>query len=345
MNENSSNNGQPDHIVPSRLPILDDVKKVPLPDTDTPVLPEDSNGRRKMGDFLGDAEECKEHIDDIREIGSSVFQGGSLVESLLSTIITNKLKKYVYLKPWDFQKYLVDKKEIQSLPELDFDKMDPLERRLRFIFLRKVFLVFSAQLALTFGIITLSFSLTIKTFLVGNEYLMLVFGGLFLICLIILAVYRKTSLGFPANYIVLFLFTIGESFILLLISSSFSRATVLTIMGMLFMLSLALAIFALINNRDLKYCGAYWFSFLFIAVFYIICGFGFNDWMSNSICLGCVVLFAIYFVFDTVSVIKNLRWFYSPDDFIFVAAFMYLDFLKIFYEILKLLRRCFFGCF
>ena len=345
------NTDTPVPIQPSPVPIIEK-NQLPLPPNrpPAPTLPEsETAGKKQLGEFAKSFLEGK-HQDCISDVGSvlgSALKGGSMIEAILGTnFVENKFKEQFNLdfSLYDFNKYLVDRNYIKSLPELDLEKMDPLERHLRFVFLRKVFAVFSAQIALTFGLICLSFSPPIKMFILLNSYLFFVFAGIFIITLIILICFRQTALGCPANYIVLGLFTIGESFFLLLVSIGFTQSTVLTIMGMLCMLSFALAIFSLINSKGFNYCGAYWFSFLFIAVYYVICGFGFHDWKITSICLGCTVLFAIYFVFDTVNLINNLRMFYSPDDFIYVAAYMYLDFIKVFYDTFKCVGRFIFAC-
>lgn len=340
------NTDTPVPIQPSPVPITED-NQFPLPHSLTKPPPESSTETpfRNAQDIIKQLEEGKEKVGDITDMVGDMSSGTSPLAAIGAFWISNKIKQFLpSFDPWDLQKYLIDRKSIKSLPDLDLEQMDPLERHLRFVFLRKVFAVFSAQVALTFGIISLSFSTTIKLFLLLHLYLIFVFGGILLIAFITLAVYRYTALGCPGNYIVLGLFTIGESFFLLLLSIGFTQSTVLTIMGMLCMLSFALAIFSLINSKGFNYCGAYWFSFLFVAVYYVICGFGFNDWKITSICLGCIVLFAIYFVFDTVNLINNLRMFYSPDDFIYVAAYMYLDFIKVFYDTFKCIGRFIFAC-
>ena len=340
------NTDAPIPIGPSTVPILEK-NQLPLPHSLTkppPELPEEIPCRN-IKDLLQGLKESDEKVKDIKDMFGDMSSGTSPLAAIGSFWISNKIKEYLpSFDPWDLQKYLIDRKSIKNLPDLDLEQMDPLERHLRFVFLRKVFAVFSAQVALTFGIISLSFSPAIKLFLLLHLYLIIVFGVIILVAFIILAVHRYSALGCPGNYIVLGLFTIGESFFLLLISIGFSQNTVLTIMGMLCMLSFALAIFALINSKSFNYCGAYWFSFLFIAVYYVICGFGFHNWEISSICLGCIVMFAIYFVFDTVNLINNLRMFYSPDDFIYVAAYMYLDFIKVFYDTIKFVGKFIFAC-
>lgn len=338
-------------IGPSPVPILEK-NQAPLPPNrpPAPTLPEsESAGKKQLGEFAksfleGELQNC---IDDIGGVLGSALGGGSMIEAILGTnFVENKIKKEFNLdfSLYDFNKYLVDRNYIKSLPELDLEKMDPSERHLRFVFLRKVFAVFSAQIALTFGLICLSFSPPIKMFIILNSYLFFVFAGIFIITLIILTCFRQTALGCPANYIVLIIFTISESFFLLLMCNGFTRSVILTLMGMLCMLSFGITIFSLFNKISFNYCGVYWFSFLFIAVYYVVCGFGFNDWKITSICLGCVVLFALYFVFDSVYIINNLRMFYSPDDFIYVAASLYLDLLKVFYDMFRFVGRFLFAC-
>ena len=340
------NTDAPIPIGPSTVPILEK-NQLPLPHSLTkppPELPEEIPFRN-IQDLLKGLKESDEKVKDIKDMFGDMSSGTSPLAAIGSFWISNKIKEYLpSFDPWDLQKYLIDRKSIKNLPDLDLEQMDPLERHLRFVFLRKVFAVFSAQIALTFGLICLSFSPPIKMFIILHSYLFFVFAGIFLITLIILICYRQTALGCPANYIVLTIFTISESFFLLLMCSGFTQSLILTLMGMLCMLSFGITIFSLFNKISFNYCGVYWFSFLFIAVYYVICGFGFKDWKITSICLGCVVLFALYFVFDSVYIINNLRLFYSPDDFIYVAASLYLDLLKVFYDMFKFIGNFLFVC-
>ena len=360
---NNENNNSPPAEGPISLPMknADDIQQ-PLPQTQEGI-----RTTRGLLNSFSEVQSLMETIQPVGEFADCFFRDGSFVSSLGASFIPNIIDNQINPNLLNLKDYLLDKKAIASLPYLDFCKMDPYEKRLRFIFLRKTFAVFTAQIALTCGIICLCFEERVRfSIVIYSWYLLGGFLVLFLTCLVIILVNKAVSLTCPWNYIVLFLFTISEGFVLLSIScmnffyvgdivgeSIFKeniigagvagKDIVLILMTMLGMLSFGITIFVLCNKNNFNYCGGFWFSVLFVAVGFIACGIGLRPqmsdiggwWMTISICFGGVFLFSFYFVYDSVCLIRNLRLYYSPNDFVFAAMMLYLDVVKIIYDLLR----------
>lgn len=100
---------------------------------------------------------------------------------------------------------------------------------------------------------------------------------------------------------------------------------------------MALTLYAIFTKTDFTTCGGIlvvMLAALFIGG--IISIFVKNKWLQLGLSIAGVIVFGIYLVYDTQLTIGKNSWAYSIDDYIVAALSLYLDIIRIFLEILKI---------
>lgn len=148
--------------------------------------------------------------------------------------------------------------------------------------------------------------------------------------------YKKT---YPANYILLSVFTVAMGCDLGLVCAIYAQAgagfLVLEAAGITGVIFLALTAYTFWSGRDFGFLGMY----LFAALIGLLCWgfvamiFGFDPGMLYS--LAGVLIFSGYIVYDTWKLKAKL----GPDDYIIGAIELYLDIINLFLFILDLLGK------
>lgn len=215
---------------------------------------------------------------------------------------------------------------------------------LRAGFLRKVYGLLAAQMLVTVGI---SFACmrvpTIRDAFVnlafsGNQMLYVAMFVPTFLSLLILQLGAKTS--YPANYILLLVFTLGESFNVGFVCAIYDAAG----MGVLIVTAFAitaglfaiLTAYALISGKDFSYLGGFLTTALFGLVAAGLIGVIFPGLGSNIVVsvIGALT-FCAYILFDTWRIEKKFDY----DDYICATIELYLDIINLFLYILKILRK------
>ena len=169
-------------------------------------------------------------------------------------------------------------------------------------------------------------------------WLFYVFMVITIITVYALACYPKVARSVPINYILLFLFTIAEAYMISIIASYYDSTTVLMAGGLTAAATVGLTIYAFYTKKDFTKLG----GFLFALILVLIVGGIFaifirNKWLNLGLAILGVLVFSIYLVFDTQLIIgKNERKF-SIDDYIMAAMNLYLDIINLFLYILQIL--------
>lgn len=226
----------------------------------------------------------------------------------------------------------------QLPPDDDYPPFDFKDNKVRLGFIRKVYLILSAQLLITFFFVLIAFlSDSFQQFQRDNVWLVIVCAVVTLITIYALACYRKIARSVPINYILLLVFTLAESYIVSYIASQYNVDTVLIAAGLTVGMVVGLTLYAIFTKTDFTKCGG---ILVVCLVVFIIGGiimiFIRNFWARIIYaCIG-VILFGIYLVFDTQLVIgKNSRM-YSIDDYVMAAANLYIDIIQIFLFLLQI---------
>ncbi|KAL1516997.1 hypothetical protein ABEB36_000820 [Hypothenemus hampei] len=226
-------------------------------------------------------------------------------------------------------------------PSRTFDFSDKSIRR---NFVRKVFAILIAQLAITAGFIALfCFEQNSKKFIRKNSGLIIISAITTFVIIIILACSSNLRRKTPANYIFLIIFTISAGFTVGIISSFYDTDIVLWAVGMTAVVCLSLTIFAFQSKWDFTGCSGTLLVLLVIlllfGIFYSLPFFHRNisDLLYGS--LGALV-FSFCLVYDIqIMMGGNHKYALSPEEYIFAALNLYLDVINLFLFILRILSK------
>ena len=139
----------------------------------------------------------------------------------------------------------------------------------------------------------------------------------------------------PLNYILLFIFTICESYIVATLSSFYDAKSVLLSAFMALALFGLLTLFAFVTKGNLKACSTIVTICAILGLILMVMGFFIRDkWFFLLICWVGLICACIYTVFD-VYLIKDQHGL-EYDDYIIGALLLYTDLITIFIYILQI---------
>jgi FtsH-binding integral membrane protein len=210
---------------------------------------------------------------------------------------------------------------------------------LRLGFIRKVYLILSTQLVLTAALIAVSVSHDqYRLFVKANPWLLITCGVVAIITLYALVCYSAVSRRTPWNYMLLFLFTGCEAYMASCITAYAPPQTVLIAAILTAVVVVALTIYAFTTKTDFTVLG----GILFVAVMLLFVAGILAIFIRNKILdivissLACLV-YGVYLIFDTQLVVGKHENALSLDDYIQGALQLYIDILRLFIEILRIL--------
>ena len=223
-------------------------------------------------------------------------------------------------------------------------------------FVKKVYSILFAQLLLTGICIAVTItndSICLWMLEYWWIYLILIFVALFIEILVICV--RPLGRKVPMNYILLFLFTLCEAYLLSFASMTysftetcdefgrncvydFSNRETVTCAGIgTVAITAACTAYACTTKTDFTKCWAViWVAGM---SFFILCIFSIFFWsriFNIMISVLGVFLFGVYLIFDTQYVMGGKRYQLSLDDYIVGALILYMDIIMIFLYLLSL---------
>jgi len=141
----------------------------------------------------------------------------------------------------------------------------------------------------------------------------------------------------PWNFVLLSTFTLMEAFTLGVVVAFYDNRIVLQALLITLGVFIGLTLFTFQSKYDFSGMGPFLFGSLialcmtgFIGIF-----FPFGRTMDMIFAAGGCLIFSGYIVYDTYNINKRL----SPDEFIMGAISLYLDFINLFINILRLLNN------
>ena len=238
------------------------------------------------------------------------------------------------------QQYPVDIK--QNLDSQNMEEDPIIKAKLRNGFVRNVFGIVTFQLTFTFFFILICHSKFVKKFITHHEtFWTILFSSsilCFLICSCILVCNRTLSRKVPQNYILLSIITISVSIICSSTSLQYSFDIVVASILLTIGAALGIIIYTLRAKRDLSGCGmalaafvAQLFFFGFINLFIR------SKFLDMLYCLAGTALIGMYLVYDVQLISGKFGNEYSIDDFIFASMELYIDIIRLFLRILRIL--------
>ncbi|KAA0194857.1 Transmembrane BAX inhibitor motif-containing protein 1, partial [Fasciolopsis buskii] len=217
------------------------------------------------------------------------------------------------------------------------------EKSIRHAFIRKVYLILTAQLLVTVAFICLLLLVNpVRYWVLRNSWFYYISYGVFLCTYISLICCPSVRRRFPGNFIALAIFTLAFSYMTGTIASFHRTESVLIAAGITAALCLAITLFATQTRIDFTMCSAMLFV-LTIVVFItgIVCAIVYAVSGPNRVLqavyggLGAL-LFGLYLAYDTQMIMGGRKHEMSPEEYIFGALQLYLDVVYLFLMILSL---------
>ena len=207
-------------------------------------------------------------------------------------------------------------------------------------FIRKVYGILSIQLLTTILFLLIKIkSIFLKKIILNHiliSYLMILIT---IILPFIITCCNDIMNKVPQNYIILFLFTFAESYLISFICALSNPKLVFMASLMTFIMVFSLTYYAYNTENDMTTQGSTLFICsigLFLFSFFGI--FTKNKLFHVLICVCGVVLFGFYLVYDTQIIIGNKSEMIDMDNYILGAFILYTDIVYIFLKILELLQ-------
>ncbi|XP_065183692.1 protein lifeguard 4-like [Sycon ciliatum] len=205
---------------------------------------------------------------------------------------------------------------------------------IRMGFLRKVYCILTAQLALTTLVCVLFMaSKTVKSFVQSTPAALYLAMGLSFILIFSLIAKRHET---PTNMYLLFAFTLVESYTVGTVVTFYDQKVVAEAAMLTLTVFIALTIYTLQSKRDFSA----WYAGLFTAL-WILIGAGVmqiflhSETLEMMMAAGGAFLFSLFIIFDTHMLMHKL----SPEEYILASINLYLDIINLFLEILRLLNE------
>jgi len=210
---------------------------------------------------------------------------------------------------------------------------------LRIGFIRKVYLILSTQLVLTAALIVVSVMHDeYRIFVKNNPWLLITCAVIAIVTLYALVCYSAVSRTTPWNFILLFLFTGCEAYMASCITAYAPPQTVMIAAILTAVVVVALTIYAFTTKTDFTVLG----GVLFVAVMLLFVAGILAIFIRNRIldivisAFSCLV-YGIYLIYDTQLVVGKHENALTLDDYIQGALQLYIDIMRLFIEILRIL--------
>ncbi|KAI5092463.1 glutamate receptor, ionotropic, N-methyl D-aspartate-associated protein 1b (glutamate binding) isoform X2 [Silurus meridionalis] len=215
---------------------------------------------------------------------------------------------------------------------------DKLVRR---AFIRKVFLVLSVQLLITFSAVALfTFEQNIKTFVRENSWTYYVSYVIFLVPLIAISCCGEFRRKHPWNLIALSVLTLSMSYMTGMIASFYDTDTVVMAVGITVVVCFTVVIFSLQSKYDFTSCaGVLFVCVIVLFIFGILCIFIRNNILHIVYASLGALVFTCFLAVDTQLLLGNKKLSLSPEEYVFGALNLYLDIINIFLYILQIVGR------
>lgn len=161
-----------------------------------------------------------------------------------------------------------------------------------------------------------------------------------IVALISLVCFRSVCKKVPQNYILLFTFTAGESYIISFACGQTKPEIVLQAVGLTSLLVFSLVIYAIKTRKDITLKITFFiYAPIALLALIIVAALFQSELLSMFISLLIIAVFSAYLVFDVQRLQGNKKFKYDLDDYIIAALDIYMDIVIIFLEILKLFSK------
>ena len=209
-------------------------------------------------------------------------------------------------------------------------------------FVRKVFGILTAQLVLTAaGVVgAVQGGQDYQDFYKRHIELIVIALVVYMVCLYALGCYKSVSRSVPINYILLFLFTGAMTYMVSGVVTLYEPKVVMIAAIMTAAMTVGLMLYAATTKEDFTLCG----GIVWVLVIVVLVGIISSFYLQNrlvQIFLSCImiILLSFFIVYDMQLILGDKRGKFEIDDYVFAAMMIYVDIIRLFLEILKLLGK------
>lgn len=225
----------------------------------------------------------------------------------------------------------------------DFGLSNKLSTNTRLAFIRKVLGILAAQFALTAIGVTIAVTNRAQSlpFFHRHMELMIIAVIGYLVTLYALACYKSVARAVPTNYILLTIFTSCMTYMVSATCSLYDPEIVLAAAVLTAATVGALAIYAITTKTDFTYCGGAMWAFFFIVMTGTMLCIFMRPGFRVRILLSCLIIFmcCFYIIYDIQLLVGEKSHEISIDDYVFCAMMIYVDIIRLFIEILRVLGK------
>ncbi|XP_041806873.1 protein lifeguard 3-like [Chelmon rostratus] len=211
----------------------------------------------------------------------------------------------------------------------------------RHAFIRKVYFILAAQLAVTFSVVAVfTFVDPVRLFVIRYPGIYWASLVVYFVVYCILICCKEPRRRFPWNVVLLGVFTLALSYMAGTISSYYETKAVFLAMGITAVVCIAVTIFCFQTKVDFTSCG----GFLCIAaillmiigiVTAIVLSFQYVPWLHMLYAAIGAIVYTLFLVYNTQLLIGNRELAISPEEYIYGALSLYVDIVHIFLFILQ----------
>jgi len=217
---------------------------------------------------------------------------------------------------------------------------DKLSEKTRLGFIRKVMMILATQL--TFTAVGIIFAVanadSVISFFSHNPYLLWVAIGVYIVTLLLLCCVRSIARTVPQNYICLGIFTCAMTVMCMAICAMYDPQSVMIAAILTAVMVCSLMFYAITTKTDFTLCIGVLWALILVSLTCIILSIFMRSRILQIMISGvAIVIVSFYIVFDTQLIIGNKENKLQIDDYVFAAMMLYLDIIRLFLEILKIL--------
>ena len=223
----------------------------------------------------------------------------------------------------------------------DSKEFTNLEESLRANFVKKVFGIVGAQLLVTFVMAYLSMvNQSLFYFQLNNTWLLICSTIIAIVVILAFSFSKSLATNYPMNYILLTIFTLCESYSVAFYVNNYEENTVIMALLLTSTVVLSLSIYAMQTKTEIGYFGG-----LIVmgscATFMALFGSLFlgGTVLSTFISIMTALLSGLYLIYDIKLLMGNDSRKIDLDAYILGAITIYMDIIKIFFDILKFLNK------
>ncbi|XP_034466108.1 glutamate receptor, ionotropic, N-methyl D-aspartate-associated protein 1b (glutamate binding) isoform X1 [Hippoglossus hippoglossus] len=214
-------------------------------------------------------------------------------------------------------------------------------KTIRRAFIRKVFLVLTAQLMVTFAFVAVfTFVDEVKMFVLVNTWTYLVSYAVFFVSVCVISCCGSVRRRHPWNLVALSILTLSMSYMVGMIASFHETESVIMAVGITAVVCFTVVLFSLQTKYDFTSCHGVLFVCLIVLIFFgILCIFIRNRILHIVYAGLGALLFTCFLAVDTQLLLGNKELALSPEEYIFAALTLYTDIINIFLYILAIVGR------